>query len=60
MKLVAGGCSRRAKWRVHTFGRERQQGLLLQIITYSEQYLKKDLFWQAREGEDAWPFPSLC
>lgn len=43
-------------------GRENQQGLLVQIIPYSEQHLKKKilLFWQAREGEDTWPFPFLC
>lgn len=44
----------------YVLGRENQQGLLVPNIPYSEQHLKKDLFWQAREDENAWPFPSLC
>lgn len=33
------------------FGSERQQSLLLQIITYSEQYLKKDFYYFGRRGK---------
>lgn len=34
----------------YMFGKERQQDLLLQIITYSEQHLKNISFILAGEG----------